>query len=84
MCRDKEQERGVWTECDLCGGEIRRGDRYYRVAGENVCRKCLADFAAQILAVEDEALTRRLEAERRKMAEQIAAKEAKLQAELAH
>ena len=41
MCRDKEQERGVWTECDLCGGEIRRGDRYYRVAG----------FAAQILAV---------------------------------
>ena len=41
MCRDKEQERGVWTECDLCGGEIRRGDRYYRVAGENVCRKCL-------------------------------------------
>ena len=23
----------------------------YRVAGENVCRKCLADFAAQILAV---------------------------------
>ena len=39
------------SECDLCGGEIRRGDRYYRVAGENVCRKCLADFAAQILAV---------------------------------
>lgn len=30
---------------------VRRGDRYYRVAGENVCRKCLADFAAQILAV---------------------------------
>lgn len=44
MCRDKEQERGVWAECDLCGGEIRRGDRYYRVAGENVCRKCLAVY----------------------------------------
>ena len=37
---------------------------------------------AQILAVEDEALTRRLEAERRKMAEQIAEKDAKLQEEL--
>ena len=36
----------------------------------------------QILAVEDEALTRRLEAERRKMAEQIAEKDAKLQEEL--
>lgn len=34
-----------------CGGEIGWGERYYRVAGENVCRKCLADFAAQILAV---------------------------------
>ena len=44
--------------------------------------KNAAVLAAQILAVEDEALTRRLEAERRKMAEQIAAKEAKLQAEL--
>ena len=83
MCRDEEQERGVWTECDLCGGEIRRGDRYYRVAGENVCRKCLADFAAQILAVEDAALAARLDGERTVMAAQIAEKEAKLQAELA-
>mgnify|MGYP002320399266 FL=1 len=39
-------------------------------------------LAAQILAVEDEALTRCLEAERRKMAEQIAEKDAKLQEEL--
>ena len=39
--------------------------------------KNAAVLAAQILAVEDEALTRRLEAERRKMAEQIAEKDAK-------
>ena len=37
-------------ECGLCGGELRRGERYYRVSGENVCRGCLAEFAAQILA----------------------------------
>ena len=39
--------------------------------------KNAAVLAAQILAVEDEALTRRLEAERRKMAEQIAEKRKK-------
>ena len=44
--------------------------------------KNAAVLAAQILAVEDGALAARLDAERRKMAEQIAAKEAKLQAEL--
>ena len=44
--------------------------------------KNAAVLAAQILAVEDEALTRRLEAELRKMAEQIAEKDAKLQEEL--
>lgn len=36
--------------CHLCDGEIRQGERYYRVNGENICRRCLADFAAQILA----------------------------------
>ena len=40
----------VCGQCDLCGGELRRGERYYRISGENVCRGCLADFAAQILA----------------------------------
>ena len=54
------------------------------VAMDKAGARNAAWLAAQILAVEDEALTRRLEAERRKMAEQIAAKEAKLQAELAH
>ena len=37
-------------ECGLCGRELRCGERYYRVSGENVCRGCLAEFAAQILA----------------------------------
>ena len=44
--------------------------------------KNAAVLAAQILAVEDEALTRRLEAERRKMPEQISQKAATLQQEL--
>ena len=43
-------KRQVCGQCDLCGGELRRGERYYRISGENVCRGCLADFAAQILA----------------------------------
>ena len=44
--------------------------------------KNAAVLAAQILAVEDEALARRLDAERQKMEEQIAEKDTKLQAEL--
>ena len=43
--------------------------------------KNAAILAAQILAVEDAALASRLDAERRKMAEQIAAKDARLQGE---
>ena len=43
--------------------------------------KNAAILAAQILAVEDSALAARLEAERRKMAEQVAEKDAKLQGE---
>ena len=44
--------------------------------------KNAAVLAAQILAVSDDALAARLDAAREKMAEQIAEKEAKLQAEL--
>ena len=44
--------------------------------------KNAAVLAAQILAVSDGALAARLDQEREKMAEQIAGKEAKLQAEL--
>jgi len=49
--RAQGDREGVWAECDLCGGEIGWGESYYRVGGENVCRSCLADFAAQILRV---------------------------------
>ena len=44
--------------------------------------KNAAVLAAQILAVSDEALAEKLDAQRVEMAQQIAAKEAKLQAEL--
>ena len=46
--------------------------------------KNAAVLAAQILAVSDDALAAKLDAQRSEMAEQIAAKEAKLQVELAH
>ena len=46
--------------------------------------KNAAVLAAQILAVSDDALAAKPRAQRSEMAEQIAAKEAKLQAELAH
>ena len=46
--------------------------------------KNAAVLAAQILAVSDDALAAKLDAQRSEMAEQIAAKETKLQAELAH
>lgn len=49
--RAQGDREGVWAECDLCGREIGWGESYYRVGGENVCRSCLADFAAQILRV---------------------------------
>ena len=45
--------------------------------------KNAAWLAAQILALSDDALAARLEAERANMTEEIAAKEAKLQRELA-
>ena len=46
----EEEGAAVCARCDLCDGELRYGEKYYRVSGENVCRRCLADFAAQILA----------------------------------
>ena len=64
----------------------------YRIRGGNRLHgeveisgaKNAAVLAAQILAVSDDALAAKLDAQRSEMAEQIAAKEAKLQAELAH
>ena len=48
--RINEKQDAVCGVCDLCGRDLRCGERYYRVSGENVCRGCLAEFAAQILA----------------------------------
>lgn len=49
--RYRKKETGeVCGQCGLCGGDLLTGERYYRVSGENVCRGCLAEFAAQILA----------------------------------
>lgn len=36
--------------CDLCGGELYRGERYYRINGEVICRDCLAAYARQFFA----------------------------------
>lgn len=49
--RARGRRDGPRAECDLCGREIGWDEGYYRVSGENVCRCCLAEFAAQILAV---------------------------------
>ena len=49
--RINEKRDAVCGVCDLCGRDLRCGERYYRVSGENVCRGCLAEFAAQILVV---------------------------------
>mgnify|MGYP003593150123 CR=1 FL=1 len=38
------------AECDLCGGEIYRGRRYYRINGQTVCPDCLADYARAVFA----------------------------------
>lgn len=45
-----EPYEGVSAECSLCGGEIYRGEDYYAVNGWAICRDCLADYAAQVLA----------------------------------
>lgn len=44
------EEDGCCTaaECDLCGGEIYRGRRYYRINGQTVCPDCLADYARAV------------------------------------
>lgn len=45
-----EPYEGVSAECSLCGGEIYRSEDYYAVNGRAICRDCLADYAAQVLA----------------------------------
>ena len=36
--RINEKQDAVCGVCDLCGRDLRCGERYYRVSGENVCR----------------------------------------------
>lgn len=33
--------------CTQCGGEIYRGEDYYRIDGQEVCTDCLAGFAEE-------------------------------------
>ena len=35
----EEEGAAVCARCDLCDGELRCGEKYYRVSGENVCRR---------------------------------------------
>ncbi len=41
---------GVSAVCELCGGEIYRGEAYYEIDHQAICRDCLADFAARFFA----------------------------------
>lgn len=38
-------EDEVCGYCDHCGGEIYKGEIYYRIDGENIHKDCLAEFA---------------------------------------
>ena len=38
------------AECEMCGGEIYRGEAYYYINGDAVCRDCLADYARRVFA----------------------------------
>ena len=72
----------VWVDALLATVQMPSGIPVATVAINGA--KNAAVLAAQILAVSDDALAAKLDAQRSEMAEQIAAKEAKLQAELAH
>ena len=37
-------------KCALCDGEIYRGEKYYHINGQAVCRDCLAEYAVQVFA----------------------------------
>ena len=43
-------ERGRETDrCDLCGGEIYKGETLWRFHGRTVCHDCFTPFAREIL-----------------------------------
>lgn len=45
-----EPYEAVVAACGLCGGEIYRGEAYYYLNGQAICRDCLTDFAALAFA----------------------------------
>ncbi len=47
---DMEPYEGVSARCALCDGEIYRGEKYYHINGQAVCRDCLAEYAVQVFA----------------------------------
>ena len=47
---DMEPYEGVSARCALCDGEIYRGEEYYHINGQAVCRDCLAEYAVQVFA----------------------------------
>ena len=43
-------ERGKTEDrCDLCGGDIYKGETFWRFHGRTVCRDCFTSFAREIL-----------------------------------
>lgn len=41
--------------CDICNGEIYRGERYYKAHGDAICHWCFEDFRLhEYIAGEDE------------------------------
>ena len=43
-------EEKIIAACDNCGFEIYRGESYYNINGEVICRDCLGEYAARLLA----------------------------------
>ena len=43
-------EEKIAAQCDNCGFEIYDGEPYYRINGEIICRDCLEEYAARLLA----------------------------------
>lgn len=46
MLSIREEDGGEVTGvCSVCGGDIYRGEEYYRINGRSICPECLEDFA---------------------------------------
>lgn len=48
--REEDGRCGPAAECELCGGEISRGQPHYRIHGQIICEDCLGDYARGLLA----------------------------------